>query len=270
MKAAAAIDSFANVTHGFKSLLIGNCFEDVIITAVTISQADTQRVPNRDASSASYSDQMVGRLTSVIGFDADDSNPFEWIMTFILATVLVTGMCVCLGVACVRRSTTTSPALAKTTRRKITENKVRHGGINDSAALGTPEASQYEKQNRMFSTPATTSDPHRGSRLSAAQTRAALNARSNPFFRTRPVESNEGFAVLTSGSDFTSVSEQKKEAEEEEEREVHTANPIFEEPGGRGHMPPLSALDFGRTIDDADGEGDPVPEFWRRGGGDLT
>ncbi|CAM9948915.1 unnamed protein product, partial [Laminaria digitata] len=275
MKAAAALDSFADVAQGFRSLLIGDCFEDVLITAVSISQADApkdKRVPNRDNSSASYLDHAIGTETAVsnTSLDTAGSNPFKWITIFVLATALATGVCVCLGILCVRRSNSGAAAAAAAGGTKVarhrnnSEDNATEHVVVDGSVLDTPKYSQYKKENRMFSSSAATGPTRRGSsRLSAAQKRAAVNARSSPFFGTKAGNSNEDFAVLSSvtGSSFSGLTEHQ---EEEEEREPgHAQNPTtFQEPG---HVPRLSALDFGRTIDEADGERDPVPEFWRRG-----
>ena len=262
MKAAAALDAFTDVALGFNSLLVGDCFEDVLITSVCISQADTprdKRVPNPDISSASVLDHAVGTeaVTAIDDLVKGGSNPFKWITIFVLATALATGVCVCPGVFCVRRSSGVA-AVTVVAQSKTTENTKAEDVVVDGSVLDTPKASQYQKENRMFSSAATGTS--RGSRLSAAQKRAALNARSNPLFGAKAGESSEDFTVLSSvtGSDFTSLTEQQ----EEDEREVSARNPMFQEPG---HVPRLSALDFGRTIDEADDGLDPAPEFWRRG-----
>lgn len=281
MKAAEALDSFADVSLGFQSLLVGDCFQDVLVTAVCISQADTpkdKRVPNPDISSASYLDHAVGTeaVTTVDNLDSGGSNPFKWITVFVLATALATGMCVCLGVVCVRRSGSSSSTAAESMatvaaaqRRKTTGgNAAAEHVVVDGSILDTPRSSQYKNENRMFHSPAAT-DARRGggrSRLSAEQKRAALNARSNPLFGAgKAAESGENFAVLSSGSDFTGLTDQQEgegEGEEGEELEVSGRNPMFQEPR---HVPRLSALDFGRTIDEPDDGSDPAAEFWRPG-----
>lgn len=271
MKAAAALDSFADVSRGFSSLLIENCFEDVLVTAVCISQADTpkdKRVPNPSISSASYLDHAMGAEAVTAADDLDKgggSNPFEWITIFVLATALATGMCICLGVVCVRRSSAAAAVTVAAQQPKATEGiKAKHVVV-DGSVLDNPGSSQYQNENRMFSS-AATGTRRGGSRLSAAQKRAALNARSNPLFGAQKAgESGENFAVLSSGSDFTGLTEQQEggeEGEEEEELEVSAQNPMFQEPR---HVPRLSALDFGRTIDEADDGLDPADEFWRPG-----
>lgn len=271
MKAAAALDSFADVSRGFSSLLVGDCFEDVLVTAVCISQADTprdKRVPNPSISSASYLDHAVEAEAVAAVDDLDKgggSSPFKWITIFVLVTALTTGMCVCLGVVCVRRSSVAAAATVASQQPKPTVGTKAENVAVDGSVLDT----RYKNENRMFSSGATGAR-RGGSRLSAAQKRAALNARGNPLFGAQKAgESGENFAVLSSGSDFTGFTEQQEggENEEEEELEVSSRNPMFQEPR---HVPRLSALDFGRTIDEADDGLDPAAEFWRPGAGGET
>lgn len=254
-KAAAALDSFANITHGFAALLAGDCFEDVIITTVTVSQSDTpidRRVPNLETSSVSYRDNVpeeTETVPSAIGLTTGGSSAFLWIVTFTLITALGTCTCTCLGLKLVRAGGKAAAALAQP------END---GGVKaeyvDGSVLDTPKngSSAYGRANRMFSPRA--DGARGGNRKSAAQKRAALNARMNPNFGSTNKHEMEDFEVLSSASESKFLC--TKDA-----LEVKATNPMF---GGAGHVPRLSALDFSKTSDDQMDESARGSEFWRR------
>lgn len=98
MKAAEALASFANLTHGFAAMLVGDCFEDVLITSVTLSQCSVpppKRVPNRDTTSTSYLDITTPKeaVPSALGLSIGDSTTRRWFVTFMLIVLLSIGIC---------------------------------------------------------------------------------------------------------------------------------------------------------------------------------
>lgn len=262
MKAALALDTFSNVTHGFAALLIGDCFEDVIVTTVNVSQKSYplhRRVPKSDASSTAYSDHIeppAEIVPSAVGRTTGGTSSSLWIVTFILITILSTLVCVCVGLKCIsagRGAQGTASAYANYAE----EDKDVRATPTDGSALDTPQQSPvYDKKNRMFSpgSDAAKNSPHK----SAKAKRAALNARNAPNYR-KGKGSTQDFEVLSSGSGSDNASSTEEPVE----------NPLFASPGGsegvRRHVPRLSALDFGRTIDEDIGDtSDVASEFWRR------
>lgn len=261
MKAALALDTFSNVTHGFASLLIGDCFEDVIVTTVNVSQKSNpwhQRVPNSDTSSTAYSDHIEAPaeiVPSAVGLSTGGSSSSLWIVTFMLITILSTLVCVCVGLKCINAGRGAQGATAAYANHHP-EGKRDDGATRvDGSVLDTPpQSSAYTKENRMFSPRGGAADVH--PRRSAKDKRAALNARSAPNYSGNERGSTEDFEVLSSGSDASSTEEP-------------VANPMFSSPtasgNGRKHAPRLSALDFGKTIDEDNGDSSEVAaEFWRR------
>lgn len=263
MKAARALDTFSNVTHGFAALLIGDCFEDVIVTTVNVSQRSQplyRRVPNLDTSSTAYSDHIeepIQIVPSAADLRTGGASSNLWIVTFMLVTVLSTLVCVCVGLKCIhagRGAQGTASAYANANYHA--ENHKDHGATRvDGSELDTPEQTPvYNKENRMFSP----NNEGAGGRprMSANAKRAALNARSAPNYGENGKGTTHDFEVLSSGSDASSSEEPVE-------------NPMFASPpgsgGGQGHAPRLSALDFGKTIDEDIGDSSEVAsEFWRR------
>lgn len=97
MKAAEALASFTNITHGFAAMLVGDCFEDVSITSVTLSQYSVplpRRVPSRDTSSTSYLDAMAPEeaVPSAIGLSVDDTTARRWFVVFMVIVLLSIGV----------------------------------------------------------------------------------------------------------------------------------------------------------------------------------
>ena len=280
MKAALALDTLSNVTHGFAALLIGDCFEDVIITTVNVSQKSYplhRRVPKSDASSTAYSDHVeppAEIVPSALDLRTGGTSSSLWIVTFILITVLSTLVCVCVGLKCIgagRGSQGTASAYANYHAEEENNNVATP---TDGSVLGTPrQPPVYDKENRMFS-PGSDSAKDRPRKAKAK--RAALNARSAPNYRGNGKGSTQDFEVLSSGSEASSTEEPVE-------------NPLFASPGGSAaspagsgvslagsgtspaasggarHVPRLSALDFGNTVDEDTGDtSDVAYEFWRR------
>ncbi len=256
MKAAAALDSFANVTHGFAALLIGDCFEDVVITSVNVSQKSNpwyRRVPNPDTSSTAYSDhiekpaEIVPSATDLVTGGIGSS---RWIVTFMLITVLSTMLCTCLGTKFIHNGYGGALTAAAYASHHPEDEQNNRATFVDGSTLDTPTKSPaYNKANRMFSPhPEAAGAPKKGRpRRSPKEKRAALNARNIPTTR----DPNEDFEVLSSGSDGT---------EDTESPASQSHNPMYK----KGHVPRLSALDFGRTIDeDKEDDSDVASEFWR-------
>lgn len=264
MKAAAALDSFANVTHGFAALLIGDCFEDVIITTVNVSQKSNplyRRVSNSDTSCTTYSDH-VEKPTEIVPSAVDlvtgGTGSSMWIVIFMTITILATVICACLGTRCVRKGYgAAGTAAAYASHHPDDEQHVKATCI-DGSVLDTPKGSPaYTKRNRMFRE----ASPDKGrSRRSPKEKRAALNARNIPTAR----DPNVDFEVLSSASDGTEDTDSP--ATQAAHNPMLYASPPGSSVAGPGHMPRLSALDFGKTIDGDDGENsDAASEFWRRG-----
>lgn len=263
MKAAAAMDVFSNVTHGFAALLIGNCFEDVIVTTVNVSQrsfALDRRVPNPDTSSTSYKDHVKEPpevVPSALDLKTGGSYANVWIVTFVTTTLLATFVCACAGVKYLS-SGYYSNAYAHISSEDKRDSRVM---CVDGAALDTPQQSPvFSKENRMFSPRGGAAGGNRNAapRMSAREKRAALNARSIPTFHRTNRDAMEDFEVLSSASEFSSSGDM--------ERPWQSRNPMFSAPVGasRGHVPRLSGLDFGQTMDE-DQEGDVAAQFWRPG-----
>lgn len=259
MKAAVAFDFFANVTHGFASLLIGGCFEDVTVSNLSISQRDTPtalRVPNPDTSSVTYSDNLLAAIRSVpsaAGLTTGGSKTFMWIVLFMIVTCLGTCTCACVGIKFVgKRDIGAAVPVAQPQHAEDLAQCV------DGSVLDTPKSSVYSKENRMFSR-----DPASGARETAAQKRAALNACSIPTFDRMGGTPTEDFELLSSpsGSSFSRSSEQDG-GDHGGGQETKTRNPMF---NGSEHAPRLSALDFGMTMEGKE-EDDPSSRnsFWHR------
>lgn len=263
MKAALALDTFSNVTHGFAALLIGGCFEDVIVANVNISQTSCpllHRVPSIDSSSTTYSDHVeppAEIVPSAVDVRTGGASSYLWIVAFMLTTALSTLLCVCVGLKCIRAGRGAQGTASAYANYHHAEDEQRSRASRVAGSVhDTPEQLQaYNKENRMFS-------PRGGAaegrpRMSAKAKRAALNARSAPNFRGNGKEgATQDFEVLSSGSDASSTEEPVE-------------NPMRSSPagsrGGPGHAPRLSALDFGKTIDEDTGDSSEVAsEFWRR------
>lgn len=263
MKAAAAMDVFSNITHGFAALLIGDCFEDVIITTVNVSQRSfttDRRVPNSDTSSTSYKDhakELPEVVPSALELKTGGNEANMWIVIFVTITLLATSVCACAGVKCIK-SGYYSAVYARTHSEDKHDSRVM---CVDGAALDTPKnAPVFSKENRLFSPRGGTAHGNRKSRprMSAREKRAALNARNVPKFNRTDESTMEDFEVLSSASDFSSSGEV--------EGPWQSRNPMFSAPlgGSRGHVPRFSGLDFGQTIDEDQG-GDLAAQFWRPG-----
>lgn len=239
-KAAAALDSFANVTAGFSFLLAGDCFEDVIVTAINISQADTplnRRVPNLGIS-FSFLEVMerAEMVPSAIGLITGGSDTYTWIVTFAVTTILAAAVAACLGVQCFRGSGEGST--------HVDEDESRVTNV-DGSLLDTPRSSDYGKDNRMFSPRASHERRGRsGSRKSAAQKRAALNARSIPNFGNNTKASQGDFEIADEADVSTAEVGCLLSSVSGGDDEISTRNPMF---GGGHHVPRLSALDFDDT-----------------------
>lgn len=261
IKAALALDTFSNVTHGFAALLIGDCFEDVIVTTVNVSQKSHplyRRVPNSDTSSTAYSDHIEAPaeiVPSAVDLTTGGVDSYQWIVTFMLVTVLSTAVCACVGLKCITGGFGAQGTAAAYANSNPEDDLDKRATRVDGTVLDTPKQSPaYTKENRMFSPRGGASAIH--PRLSTKQKRTALNARSAPNFRGKGRGSTEDFEVLSSASEASSTEEPVE-------------NPMFSTPpgsaGGRGHAPRLSALDFGKTIDEDNGDSsDVASEFWRR------
>lgn len=258
-----APDSFSNVTHGFAALLIGDCFEDVIITSVNVSQKSHplyRRVPNPDPSSTAYSDHIEPPavvVPSAVDLRTGGADSFLWIVTFMLITILSTLVCTCVGVKCINGGYGAQGTAEAYANHQPGDEQDKRATHVDGSVLDTPQQSPaYNKANRMFSPRGGGSEGR--PRMSAKEKRAALNVRSAPNFRKNGRGLTEDFEVLSSGSDASSTEEPGSQD-----------NPMFASPpgsgGGRGHAPRLSALDFGKTIDEDTGDSsDVASEFWRR------
>lgn len=256
MKAAEALDSFTNVTHGFAALLIGDCFEDVIITTVNVSQKSNpwyRRVPNPDTSSTAYSDHIekpAEIVPSAVDLVTGGIGSSRWIVTFMLVTVLSTMLCTCLGTKCIRNGYGAAGTAAAYASHNLEGEQSNRATCVDGSTLDTPQQSPaYNKANRMFSPhPEAAGAAKKGRpRRSPKEKRAALNARNIPTAR----DPNEDFEVLSSASDGT---------EDPDSPESQSHNPIYK----KGHVPRLSALDFGSIDEDKEGDSDVASEFWRR------
>lgn len=148
VKASAALDSFANITFGFAELLIGDCFEDVTITMVSVSQSSTplsRRVPNDDTSSASYSDHIVPlteTVPSAVGLSTSETEQSMWIVTFIMCLLLSTCICTSVGVKCIRAR---GAKLGEPVRAVA-------NGAESKGAYGASSAvpSDYSNRNRLY------------------------------------------------------------------------------------------------------------------------
>lgn len=262
MKAAQALDTLANVTHGFAALLIGNCFEDVIITTVNVSQKSYplhRRVPNPDTSSTAYSDHIeapVEIVPSAVDLQMASPNSYRWIVAFMVITILLTLVCVCVGLRCIDGGRGAQKRAAARAYQHPEDEQDEQATRIDGSALDTPRQA-YTKENRMFSPQGGAAK--RRTPMSAKAKRAALNARSAPNYREGGKGSNEDFEVLSSASSDGEGCGPEEPVE----------NPMYSSPrdseGGRRHAPRLSALDFGSTIDGDDGDSsDVASEFWQR------
>ncbi|CAM9245227.1 unnamed protein product [Ectocarpus sp. 13 AM-2016] len=262
MKAAAALDSFSNVTHGFAALLIGECFEDVIISTVNISQRSNpldRRVPRTDLSSTSYKDHIEEPLEivpSALDLTTRRSDPYMWIVIFVLTTVLATSVCAVIGVKCIDGGYFAAGAAH-------TDDDLKDG--QDGRAIGADGS----VPNAPGSSPAYSKNSGRSSRressrrMSAKEKREARNACNVPGFAASG-KSTEDIEVLSSASELSSTGGAL---------DLPAENPLFASPmaSKSRHVPRLSGLDFGKTIDeDTAGDSDVASEFWRRSnrGGD--
>ncbi|CAM9198044.1 unnamed protein product [Ectocarpus fasciculatus] len=247
MKAAAALDSFSNVTHGFAALLIGECFEDVIISTVNISQRSNpldRRVPNPDLSSTSYKDHIEEPLEivpSALDLTTRRSDPYMWIVIFVLITVLATAVCAVIGVKCIDGGYFAAGATHADDDMKDGQDG-RAIGVDGSGPDVPGLSPAYSKNKRRHSR----RDSGRG--MSAKEKREARG------------KSTEDFEVLSSASELSST-------EGGIDKELRAENPLFASPMASkgGHVPRLSGLDFGKTIDeDMGSDSSAASEFWRR------
>lgn len=270
MKAAAALDSFANITFGFATLLISDCFEDVTVTTVTVSQTELpiyRRVPNDESSSASYNDHSVHpgeAVPSALNLTTGDTGHFLWFVIFMLTVCFATVVFACAGVNCIRLNRANALVVANSVTAR-NKNSQFEDILADGTTLDIPIAGAYSRTNRLFS-------PGRGgrshgrqsgatNRTTAAETRAALNV--NPIAqlyidRSGTQSSMQDFDVLTSGTDTPGFSVSSPSSW------GVAANPMY---AGADHAPRLSALDFGVTYDTNEDEfADDDPSFWHRTG----
>lgn len=255
MKAAAALDAFANVTHGFAALLTGDCFEDVFITTVNVSQKSNptyRRASNSDTSTTRYSDHFklaTEVVPSAVDMVTGGTGSYAWIVIFIMIVILSTMVCACLGVRCIQSGYyyRTAVSCANEREEDLQDDRVKRV---DGSALDTPTS--YSKKNRMFSSP--TSDGS-GRRMTAREKRVALNARNAPGLRGNATDKMDDFEVLSAASALSSTNDSTESVQE--------INPMFLNRGG--HAPRLSMLDFGKTLDQDNGdESETAAEFWRR------
>lgn len=262
MKAATALDSFSNVTHGFAALLIGECFEDVIISTVNISQRSNpldRRVPRTDLSSTSYKDHIEEPLEivpSALDLTTRRSDPYLWIVIFVLITVLATSVCAVTGVKCIDGGYFAAGAAHDDDDLKDDQDGRATGA--DGSVPDAPGSSPAYSKNSGRS-----SRRESGRRMSAKEKREARNARNVPGF-VASGRSMEDIEVLSSASELSSTGRTL---------ELPAENPLFASPiaSKSRHVPRLSGLDFGKTIDeDIGGDSDVASEFWRRSnrGGD--
>lgn len=242
--------------------MIGDCFQDVIITTVNVSQKSNptyRRPPNADTSTVAYSDHIeeaVEVVPSAVDLTTGGSGSSWWIYTFILITVLSTAVCACLGVRCIQGGYyRTAAPYANDRPEDQQDDRAKHV---DGTTLDTPKV--YSKANRMFSPPGSSSNG--GRPMSAREKRAALNARNAPRLHGNGNDSMDDFEVLSNGSETST--------DEVYDAGAQATNPLFLSPRGGGdkkggHAPRLSMLDFGKTIDeDKGGDSEVASEFWRR------
>lgn len=247
LKAAAALDSFANVTYGFASLLIGDCFEDVIITTVSVSQADTPvslRIPNSDTSSASYGDHVleVEAVPSAVGLSMGGSHAFMWIVIFLVVLVLGTCLCTCVGVKCINNRAGAVPALLADDDDNDNDQMAKY--VDGSALDALRATPRFSKENRMFSP--NLAEGRAAPRVSAARKRAALNVNNVGRFNNSEMDD---FEILSSPGETTLS----------EDSPIGGRNPMFT----GMHAPRLSALDFGKTLEGDEDNSGQDREFWR-------
>lgn len=260
MKAAAAFDSFANVTHGFTVLLIGDCFEDVAITAVSISQAGTpisSRVSNPYLSSLSYRDDILENaeiVPSAVGLVTGGARAFLWIVVFMLITSLSTCVCACL---CLQFAGGRGGSVGteQGTGRNEAGDKVQRV---DGSLLDTPRGQDRNKGNRTYS-PRAAGAGARGGRgkSSAARKRARRNMRKLDMFDSPRKDSSDEYELVSSESESGSS---RVGEEDDGVIAVTTRNPMFRD---FEHAPRLSGLDFGSSFDEAEEMRERPAESWR-------
>lgn len=182
MKAAAAIDSFADVVDGFEQLLISDCFDDAMITSLNVSQASSppsRRVPNDYTSSTSYSNHiqpLAVDVPSALGLSSDGGGLFAWFTIFVAliafglcASVAMVSTCMYRRAANINRKVNPFAlgSMANTPRRSIDNSKdfevhsvectVRSGRFPPGEGRGNggrgllKEPSEVGIQNRLFS-----------------------------------------------------------------------------------------------------------------------
>lgn len=259
MKAAAAFDAFSNVTHGFAALLIGNCFKDVVITTVNISQRSYpihRRVPNSDTSSTSYGahvEEPAEIVPSAIDLTTGGTGSNAWIAVFMMITTLSTVLCACVGVRCIQNGYYRTAASYANEHEKELDHRVKRV---DGSELDTPKV--RSKENHMFSSlqsRTSASSSGGGRRMTAREKRAALNARNAPRLHGIGEDTIDRSGIF-SNVPATSSTEEVKEG-------VNNNDSIFWDKKS-GHAPRLSMLDFGKTLDEDNGDdSEAAAEFWR-------
>lgn len=217
-----------------------------------------RRVQNSDLSSTTYGDHIedvAEVVPSAVDVATGGFRSTSWIFIFILITVLSTVLCACIGVRYIQGGYYGTAAASYTNEREEDKHHVKRV---DGSTLDTPEV--FSKTNRMFSsekggTPGSSGRKSGRRRMTAREKRAALNARNAPRLHGNNTEDTmEDFEILSAASAASST--------EETPEDVQTSNPMFKD---RKHAPRLSMLDFGKTLDEGEGDdSEAAAEFWRR------
>lgn len=167
---------------------------------------------------------------------------------FLVVLALCTCLCACVGIKCIR-----SPEVVPAPLAEDDDNCQKAKYVDGSALDALRASPRFARENRMFSPGE--AEGRAGTRLSAAQKRAALNVNNVGRFSSSEIDD---FETLSSAGETTLS----------EDSPIGGKNPMFT----GMHAPRLSALDFGETLEGNEDNSTQDPEFWRRGdeGGDDT